>query len=145
VPCGIACLAAASAYDRFSVLRGRGVRWAPGKCAASRVRSDACIPTRSSTTTCRAWTMTIAARTAHVPQGFRRSGGGPRGDALLTQAFEILATIRETSRYRLKDFCWSWPRRRSKKLIAGQVTDLEGEGKRSSARAAIYASVQTAR
>jgi geranylgeranyl diphosphate synthase type II len=55
------------------------------------------------------------------------------GDALLTQAFEILATIRETSRYRLKDFLLELASAAgSKKLIAGQVTDLEGEGKRSS-------------
>jgi len=55
------------------------------------------------------------------------------GDALLTVAFEILSEIRETSRYKLKDFMVRLSfAAGSKKLIAGQVADLEGEGRKSS-------------
>lgn len=55
------------------------------------------------------------------------------GDALLTVAFEILASVRETPRYRLKDFMAKLSYAAgSRKLIAGQVADLEGEGKKSS-------------
>ncbi len=43
------------------------------------------------------------------------------GDALLTQAFEIAAT------------CKSWPRYLHPRILAGQVADLEGEGKKLSA------------
>lgn len=51
------------------------------------------------------------------------------GDALLTEAFTILAQTPQTKRYPLKDIilefsiCGS-----SRKLIGGQVLDLEGEG-----------------
>jgi geranylgeranyl diphosphate synthase type II len=55
------------------------------------------------------------------------------GDGLLTAAFEILATVPETSRYKLKDFMSELALAAgSRKLIAGQVADLEGEGKKSS-------------
>ena len=55
------------------------------------------------------------------------------GDALLTAAFEILATVRETPRYKLSDFMSELSfAAGSRKLIAGQVADLEGEGKKSS-------------
>jgi geranylgeranyl diphosphate synthase type II len=55
------------------------------------------------------------------------------GDALLTVAFEILAGIRETPRYKLKEFMTELAfAAGSRKLIAGQVADLEGEGKKSS-------------
>jgi geranylgeranyl diphosphate synthase type II len=55
------------------------------------------------------------------------------GDALLTAAFEILATVRETSRYKLKDFMRELAfAASSRKLIAGQVADLEGEGRKCS-------------
>jgi geranylgeranyl diphosphate synthase, type II len=55
------------------------------------------------------------------------------GDALLTLAFEILAAIRESRRYQLKDFMAELAfAAGSKQLIAGQVADLEGEGRRSS-------------
>jgi geranylgeranyl diphosphate synthase, type II len=55
------------------------------------------------------------------------------GDALLTVAFEILAAIQESRRYRLKDFMAALAfAAGSKQLIAGQVADLEGEGRKSS-------------
>jgi geranylgeranyl diphosphate synthase, type II len=55
------------------------------------------------------------------------------GDALLTVAFEILAKIRETPRYKLKDYITELAfAAGSRKLIAGQVADLEGEGRKSS-------------
>jgi geranylgeranyl diphosphate synthase type II len=55
------------------------------------------------------------------------------GDALLTAAFEILTTVRETSRYKLRDFMSELAfAASSRKLIAGQVADLEGEGRKSS-------------
>ncbi len=55
------------------------------------------------------------------------------GDALLTVAFEILAGIRETPRYQLKAFVTELAfAAGSRKLIAGQVADLEGEGRKSS-------------
>ena len=57
------------------------------------------------------------------------------GDALLTVAFEILASIRETRRYQLKDFLTELAfAAGSRQLIAGQVADLEAEGKKSSRR-----------
>ncbi len=57
------------------------------------------------------------------------------GDALLTVGFEILASIQEPRRYRLKDFLSELAvAAGSKRLIAGQVADLEGEGKKSSRR-----------
>ncbi|PAW79097.1 MAG: farnesyl-diphosphate synthase [Verrucomicrobia bacterium Tous-C9LFEB] len=56
------------------------------------------------------------------------------GDALLTIAFEIVAATRPTSRYSSADFvkevAFSGG---SLGLIAGQVADLEGEGKKTSA------------
>ena len=55
------------------------------------------------------------------------------GDALLTVAFEILAGTRETPRYKLKEFMRELAfAAGSRKLIAGQVADLEGEGRKSS-------------
>ena len=55
------------------------------------------------------------------------------GDALLTVGFEILALIQEPSRYRLKDFLSELAfAAGSRRLIAGQVADLEAEGKKSS-------------
>ncbi len=54
------------------------------------------------------------------------------GDALLTQAFEILASARETPRYKTRDLLRELSvAAGSRKLIAGQVADLEGEGKKS--------------
>lgn len=56
------------------------------------------------------------------------------GDALLTQAFEILAQARPTSRYSHRDLVLELARASgSLQLIAGQVADLEAEGKRISA------------
>src|SRR5688572_11168497 len=54
------------------------------------------------------------------------------GDALLTQAFEIVAAHFEpTARYSVKDVVLDLSRAAgSLKLIAGQVADLEGEGKK---------------
>lgn len=55
------------------------------------------------------------------------------GDALLTVAFEILASAPESPRYRLKDFLGELAfAAGSRRLIAGQVADLEAEGKTSS-------------
>jgi geranylgeranyl diphosphate synthase, type II len=57
------------------------------------------------------------------------------GDALLTVGFEILALIQEPRRYRLKDFLSELAfAAGSRRLIAGQVADLEAEGKKSSRR-----------
>lgn len=52
------------------------------------------------------------------------------GDALLTAAFAVIATSRETKRYRCADFVSELAYASgSKNLIGGQVRDLEGEGK----------------
>ena len=57
------------------------------------------------------------------------------GDALLTAGFEILASIPEPRRYRIKDFLSELAfAAGSRRLIAGQVADLEAEGKKSSRR-----------
>ena len=51
------------------------------------------------------------------------------GDALLTEAFTILAATPPTTRYSLKDILLEFSIcGGSKKLIGGQVLDLEGEG-----------------
>lgn len=56
------------------------------------------------------------------------------GDALLTQAFEILIQARPTVRYSHRDHVLELSRASgSLQLIAGQVADLEAEGKRISA------------
>ena len=53
------------------------------------------------------------------------------GDALLTQAFEILAQSRGTKRHAHRDLILELTRASgSLQLIAGQVADLEGEGKK---------------
>jgi geranylgeranyl diphosphate synthase type II len=53
------------------------------------------------------------------------------GDALLTQAFEIAGQARVTPRYSHRDILLELTRSSgSLQLIAGQVADLEGEGKR---------------
>jgi len=52
------------------------------------------------------------------------------GDALLTEAFTILAETPATKRYPLKDILLEFSVcGGSRKLIGGQVLDLEGEGK----------------
>lgn len=54
------------------------------------------------------------------------------GDALLTVAFEILAQAKETKRHSLRDYFRELSvAAGSRKLIAGQVADLEAEGKKS--------------
>jgi geranylgeranyl diphosphate synthase type II len=61
------------------------------------------------------------------------------GDALLTQAFEIVAQSRETARYHHKDYVLDLAKASgSLELIAGQVADLEGEGKSLSESALRY-------
>ena len=61
------------------------------------------------------------------------------GDALLTQAFEILAQARATSRYSHQDLILELARASgSLQLIAGQVADLEGEGKKTSVQQLRY-------
>jgi geranylgeranyl diphosphate synthase type II len=61
------------------------------------------------------------------------------GDALLTQAFEILAGLRGTSRYPNHRLILELARAAgSRQLIAGQIADLEGEGKETSARQLKY-------
>lgn len=56
------------------------------------------------------------------------------GDALLTQAFEIAAQARGWARYSHQDLILEIARASgSLQLIAGQVADLEGEGKKTSA------------
>jgi geranylgeranyl diphosphate synthase type II len=53
------------------------------------------------------------------------------GDALLTAAFAVLARIRPTPRYRAGDFVGELAEAGgSRKLIGGQVMDLEGEGQK---------------
>jgi geranylgeranyl diphosphate synthase type II len=55
------------------------------------------------------------------------------GDALLTQAFEILTHAKGTSRYTHRELVLELARASgSLQLIAGQVADLEGEGKKTS-------------
>lgn len=55
------------------------------------------------------------------------------GDALLTQAFEIAAQCKGWSRYSHQQiFCELTRAAGSLQLIAGQVADLEGEGKKTS-------------
>lgn len=61
------------------------------------------------------------------------------GDALLTQAFEIAARCRGWPRYSHQTVILELARAAgSLQLIAGQVTDLEGEGKRIAARQLRY-------
>jgi geranylgeranyl diphosphate synthase type II len=61
------------------------------------------------------------------------------GDALLTQAFEIAAQCRSFPRYPHRDIILEVARAAgSLQLIAGQVADLEGEGKRISANQLKY-------
>jgi geranylgeranyl diphosphate synthase type II len=61
------------------------------------------------------------------------------GDALLTQAFEIAAQCRGWSRYSHRTVILELARAAgSLQLIAGQVADLEGEGRRISARQLRY-------
>ena len=56
------------------------------------------------------------------------------GDALLTQAFEIAAAAKSWPRYSHRDIILEIARASgSLQLIAGQVADLEGEGKKTSA------------
>jgi len=56
------------------------------------------------------------------------------GDALLTQAFSILAGVAPVKRYPLSSFITELATASgSLRLIAGQVADLEGEGKKTSA------------
>ena len=53
------------------------------------------------------------------------------GDALLTIAFEIAAQVRATARYKLRNIIAEIAAAAgSQKLIAGQVADLEAEGRR---------------
>ncbi len=53
------------------------------------------------------------------------------GDALLTQSFEILAQAKERPRYSIQDMILELARASgSLQLIAGQVADLEAEGKK---------------
>jgi geranylgeranyl diphosphate synthase, type II len=55
------------------------------------------------------------------------------GDALLTQAFEIAARFKPRANYSTRDVVLELSRAAgSLKLIAGQVADLEGEGKKMS-------------
>ena len=55
------------------------------------------------------------------------------GDALLTQAFEIVAQAKGWSRYSHRDLILEIAKASgSLQLIAGQVADLEGEGKKTS-------------
>lgn len=61
------------------------------------------------------------------------------GDALLTQAFEILAEAPTTKRYSSQVLSLELARAAgSRQLIAGQVADLEGEGKRLDPRELRY-------
>jgi len=56
------------------------------------------------------------------------------GDALLTQAFEIIAQAKASARYPHRELVLELARASgSLQLIAGQVADLEGEGRKTSA------------
>ena len=80
----------------------------------------------------RAWTTTISA--AAAPTCHKVFGDGIAilaGDALLTIAFEIAAHAEDTKRYDLREiFREIAMAAGSQKLIAGQVADLEAEGRR---------------
>ena len=53
------------------------------------------------------------------------------GDALLTQAFELASQAKPTRRYPVRDMIMDLAKTSgSLQLIAGQVADLEGEGKK---------------
>ncbi len=61
------------------------------------------------------------------------------GDALLTQAFEILTHSKATQRYSHRELVLELSRASgSLQLIAGQVADLEGEGKKLSLSKLLY-------
>ena len=61
------------------------------------------------------------------------------GDALLTVAFEILSRAEPTSRYDMATLLREISvAAGSRKLIAGQVADLEAEGKRAIACPSLY-------
>jgi geranylgeranyl diphosphate synthase type II len=61
------------------------------------------------------------------------------GDALLTEAFAMAAQCKGWPRYRHQDIVLELARAAgSRQLIAGQVADLEGEGKKISARQLRY-------
>jgi geranylgeranyl diphosphate synthase type II len=56
------------------------------------------------------------------------------GDALLTEAFAVAGRAAATPRYSLREMLQElWDAAGSRQLIAGQVADLEGEGKKISA------------
>ena len=66
-----------------------------------------------------------------MSQSFWRRDRGVAGDALLTVAFEIAAQAEETRRYDLRAMLRELSdAASSRKLIAGQVADLEAEGKK---------------
>jgi geranylgeranyl diphosphate synthase type II len=57
------------------------------------------------------------------------------GDALLTESFIVLAQVTPTKRYSTRDFIAEFAETGgSRKLIGGQVMDLEGEGKKLTKR-----------
>ncbi len=57
------------------------------------------------------------------------------GDALLTESFIVIAKTAETKRYRVRDYVAELAETGgSRKLIGGQVMDLEGEGKKLTKR-----------
>lgn len=61
------------------------------------------------------------------------------GDALLTQAFELVAQANPTKRYPVRDMVMDVAKTSgSLQLIAGQVADLEGEGKKLTRKSLQY-------
>ena len=61
------------------------------------------------------------------------------GDALLTQAFELVAQAKPTKRYPVRDMVMDLAKTSgSLQLIAGQVADLEGEGKKLTRKSLQY-------
>ena len=61
------------------------------------------------------------------------------GDALLTQAFELVAQAKPTKRYPVHDMVMDLAKTSgSLQLIAGQVADLEGEGKKLTRKSLQY-------
>ena len=78
----------------------------------------------------RAWITTTSGAAADLPQGFWQWHRGARGDALLTVAFEIVSHAKPGRSYDMSTLLRELAvAAGSRKLIAGQVADLEAEGK----------------
>jgi len=112
---------------------GSSVRLAtnPPPCR-SPAPSSAFTPTRSCMTICPRWTMTIMPRQIDEPQSFRRRRGGARGRCYADPAhLKSPPQCKSWQRYsHLAKLFGNCEASGSLQLIAGQVADLEGEGKK---------------